>query len=105
MEEGITRRMAIRLQTLWQELKIPQPDRAYIVAVYLEGSMNRVEDKGADTGGVGENKLRGEKVHRELVRQIRLLLKYRTATIKVEGLLVLVSIATDNVIPCFPAGT
>lgn len=82
--ENATRRMAIRLQTLWQELKIPKPDRAYVVAAYLNGC----GDEGGGTGtAVGCAEAEGwptsVEVHRELVRQITLLLEYRAATIKV----------------------
>ena len=93
-EERVTERLAMRLQALWQELKIPSPDQAYITATYLEvggkgGSRGGGEgngDKGQVAhvrGGTG-NPASGD-VHRELARQIRLLLEHRTATIKVRA--------------------
>lgn len=106
--EEVTRRMAMRLQTLWQELKIPNPDRAYITAKYLEagrgstgggryGSRGGFPDGfdgeggggkgevagGGGGGGGGNGGLTGDDVHRELTRQIRLLLEHRAATVKV----------------------
>lgn len=91
-EEGVTERMATRLHTLWQELKIPNPDQAYISATYLEaggkGSGRGVGESKCETGQVahvrgGTSNPTSEDVHRELARQIRLLLEHRTATVKV----------------------
>ncbi len=91
-EEGVTQRMAMRLHALWQELKIPSPDQAYISATYLEaggkpsgrGSGESKGDKGqvAQVRSGTSNPTSGD-VHRELARQIRLLLEHRTATVKV----------------------
>lgn len=77
--------MTVRLQTLWQELKIPEPDRAYVAATYLEGGggAGGVEASGVSPGREGIGRPTSEDVQRELVRQIRLLLGYRDATIKV----------------------
>lgn len=86
-EEDVTNRMVIRLQTLWLELKIPEPDRAYIVATYLDpGCGEGVEGGNCGLGGSSEKRGGGgtsTAVQRELARQIALLLEYRTATIEV----------------------
>lgn len=86
-EEDVTRRMAIRLQTLWLELKIPETDRAYIVATYLDpGFGTGLDGRNCDLGDSGEKGDRGPtsaEVQRELARQIALLLEHRAATIKV----------------------
>ncbi|CAM9829925.1 unnamed protein product, partial [Scytosiphon promiscuus] len=88
---------------LWQELKIPDPDRAYVMAVYLEGqsgvggrddrgglfrtsSRAGVGRGGAATGAVGDQRdgsPTSDDVHHELARQILLLLEHRSATVKV----------------------
>ncbi|CAM9358482.1 unnamed protein product [Ectocarpus fasciculatus] len=99
-EEMVIQRMGIRLQALWQELKIPDPDRAYVTAAYLEagggggdfsgqraGGGGGMEEPavggGAGGGGGGKGGPTSEDVNRELTRQIRLLLEHRAATVKV----------------------
>ena len=78
----VIERLTLRLQSLWHELRVPHPDQAYVIAAYLRGG--RVGTLGAGSGldkddaGPTTNEVRDE-----LVRQIALLLKYRTATIKV----------------------
>ena len=83
-KESVVWRMVVRLQTLWQELKIPEPDRAYITATYLGGSGR---PGAVDATGPGPYREEGtptsDEVSLELVRQIRLLLDYRAITIKV----------------------
>lgn len=85
-EESVVWRMAVRLQTLWQELKIPEPDRAYVTATYLGGSgrPGAVDVTGTVPGRNTEGiPTTSDEAHLELVRQIRLLLDYRAVTIKV----------------------
>ncbi|CAN0476559.1 unnamed protein product, partial [Laminaria digitata] len=88
-EESIVWRMEIRLQTLWQELKIPEPDRAYITATYLGGSERQGAANATGSTGPGREIEGGipttasDEVNLELVRQIRLLLDFRAITIKV----------------------
>ncbi|CAM9210278.1 unnamed protein product, partial [Hapterophycus canaliculatus] len=102
-EEGTTRRLANRLQALWQELKIPDPDRTYIMAVYLEEggggrgfgdgeSLLRTSSRTSAGGGeaaIGSGGARrsgsstSDDVQRELARQIILLLEHRASTVKV----------------------
>ncbi|CBJ25989.1 hypothetical protein Esi_0018_0054 [Ectocarpus siliculosus] len=97
-EEMVIRRMGVRLQALWQELKIPDPDRAYVTAAYLDaggggggfsGQRARggggIEEPpvGSGGGGGGNSGPTSENVNRELTRQIRLLLEHRAATVKV----------------------
>lgn len=85
-EESVVWRMAVRLRTLWQELKIPEPDREYITAKYLggggtPGAVNATgTGPGRDTEGIPTT---SDETYLELVRQIRLLLDYRVITIKV----------------------
>lgn len=79
-EEEVIEKMAMRLQALWEELKIPSPDRAYVTATYLE-SGGRGDDR--DRDGSKSAKGASADVYHELVRQIRLLLKHRAATIQV----------------------
>ncbi|CAB1120695.1 unnamed protein product [Ectocarpus sp. CCAP 1310/34] len=95
-EEMVIRRMGVRLQALWQELKIPGPDRAYVTAAYLGGGggafsgqragggggMEKPPVRGGGGGG-GNSGPTNENVNRELTRQIRLLLEHRAATVKV----------------------
>lgn len=71
--------MAMRLQALWDELKIPSPDRAYVAATYLEAG-----GRGGGRDGDGSKGAKGASadVYHELVRQIRLLLEHRAATIQ-----------------------
>lgn len=80
--EDVTRRMTLRLHTLWQELKVPEPDRAYVLAAYVGGDWDQAENPGGNLrrkdGGPPTVEMQ-----RELARQISLLLKYRAATIKV----------------------
>lgn len=86
MEDAIIRRMAARLQILWQELKIPRPDRTYIVAMYLAGSFagaGSESGKLSDRTSTRNTRINREEVQRELTRQTSLLLTYRAATIKV----------------------
>ncbi|CAM9860676.1 unnamed protein product [Ectocarpus sp. 4 AP-2014] len=99
-EEMVIRRMGVRLQALWQELKIPDPDRAYVTAAYLDaggggggfsgqragggGGMEKPPVGGGGGGGGGGNSgPTSENVNRELTRQIRLLLEHRATTVKV----------------------
>lgn len=91
-EEEMIGKMAMRLQTLWEELKIPSPDRAYVTAAYLEaggkggsrgGDGSRNAQGKAANGGCGTGGPTSVEVRRELVRQIRLLLEHRAATIQV----------------------
>ncbi|CAM9380944.1 unnamed protein product, partial [Ectocarpus sp. 8 AP-2014] len=97
-EEMVIRRMGVRLQALWQELKIPDPDRAYVTAAYLDaggggggfsgqraGGGGGMEEPpvGGGGGGGGNSGPTSENVNRELTRQIRLLLEHRAATVKV----------------------
>lgn len=93
-EEEVIEQLAMRLQSLWEELKIPSPDRAYVSAAYLEaGGRDGGTDgdgsrgaKGKVANGVGSTSARTSvDVHHELVRQIRLLLEHRAATIEVRG--------------------
>lgn len=76
---GITviRRLTTRLQILWHEMKIPQPDRAYITSTYLLGWGEHANHRFAKTSRSYTQ------VRREVMRQISLLLRYRAATIKV----------------------
>lgn len=89
LQDDAIRRMATRLQILWNELKIPQPDRAYIIATYLMGSLSvatrgKASDLGERTAGARiHRRPTKEEVQSELTRQITLLLAYRVATIKV----------------------
>lgn len=78
--------MAMRLQALWDELKIPSPDRAYVAATYLEAG-----GRGGGRDGDGSKGAKGASadVYHELVRQIRLLLEHRAATIQVNGMFAL----------------
>lgn len=90
-EEEVIGRMAMRLQGLWEELKIPSPDRAYVTATYLEaGGRGDGGDGDEGRGAKGNAGARGTSapisvdVYHELVRQIRLLLEHRAATIQVK---------------------
>ena len=78
--EEVIGKMAMRLQVLWEELKIPSPDRAYVTAMYLEaGGRGGSRDGDGSKGAKGS----GADVCHELVRQIRLLLEHRAATVQV----------------------
>lgn len=89
LQDDSIRRMATRLQILWNELKIPQPDRAYITATYLRGSLSvATRGKASNLGGRTtvarlHRRPTKEEVQSELMRQVTLLLAYRAATIKV----------------------
>lgn len=72
------RRMAIRLQILWHEMKIPHPDQAYIMATCFEAGEGRESRCTLEK----DMPLRAD-VRREMVRQISILLRYRADTIKV----------------------
>lgn len=86
MENDMIRRMAARLQFLWQELKIPRPDRTYIVVMYLAGRFAGAANEPGKLSGrtsAWNKSANREEVQRELTRQTTLLLAYRIATIKV----------------------
>lgn len=100
-EEEITQRLAVRLQILWDELKVPKPDRAYIVAMYLrqgEGVENEgwPKDTGSSSADMVEQQRSVGEIHHELVRQISLLLEHRAATIEVNNDSLCHSVASNH---------
>lgn len=82
----VIRRLILRLQVLWQELRVPYPDRTHMTATYLAGGRHVGVD---NTSGIpnrkGDNKPTSDQVRNELVRQIEVLLNYRTTTVKVRA--------------------
>lgn len=83
----VIRQLILRVQVLWQELRVPHPDRAHMTATYLAGgSRVEVDNTTAVFNKTGDNKPTSDQVRNELVRQIEILLNYRTATVKVRAL-------------------